>query len=283
VKGWEVDEKLDGKNNKTAIEWFDARFNAALAEIEDHYKKYRLSDALMSVYKLIWDDFCSWYLEMIKPGFEQPIDKVTYETTLNIFEKLMKLVHPFMPFITEEIWHEIKERKEKDCIIIAAWPKLQPVNENIISEGEIIIEVVSNIRNIRNAKQIVKHVPLDLIIKTANKQVYSKFENIIKKLAAIGNITFNAPDTDGSAGFVVKSDEFFIPLKGEIDPAKEKENMEKELEYTKGFLLSVEKKLSNERFVSGAPAKVLDIEKQKKADAEAKIKALEKSLSQLNS
>jgi valyl-tRNA synthetase len=281
VNGWQIDEKADGKDNQTAIEWFDARFNASLAEIEDHYKKYRLSDALMSVYKLIWDDFCSWYLEMIKPGFEQPIDNPTYQATLNIFEKLMKLVHPFMPFITEEIWHEIREREEKDCIVIAAWPKLQPANAKIISEGDVIIEVVTNIRNIRNAKQIVKHVPLDLIIKTKNKDIYLKFESIIKKLAAIGNIGYDTGETEGAAGFIVKTDEFFIPLKGEVDPAKEKEAMRKELEYTKGFLLSVEKKLSNERFVSGAPERVLEIEKQKKADAEAKIKALEKSLSQL--
>jgi valyl-tRNA synthetase len=281
VKGWQIDEKLDGRNNKTAIEWFDARFNASLAEIEDHYKKYRLSDALMSVYKLIWDDFCSWYLEMIKPGFEQPIDKTTYETTIGIIEKLMKVVHPFMPFISEEIWHEIKERKERECIIVAQWPAVKPADEKIISEGETIIEVVSNIRNIRNAKQIVKHVPLDLIIKTGNKELYGKFENIIKKLAAINNITFNSKDTEGAAGFIIKADEFFVPLKGEVDPVKEKENMEKELEYVKGFLLSVEKKLSNERFVSGAPAKVLELEKQKKADAEAKIKALQDSLEKL--
>ncbi|HXA03005.1 MAG TPA: valine--tRNA ligase, partial [Cytophagaceae bacterium] len=283
VKGWKIDEKLEGKNNKTAIAWFDARFNASLAEIEDHYKKYRLSDALMSVYKLIWDDFCSWYLEMIKPGFEQPIDKQTYETTIDIIEKLMKVVHPFMPFITEEIWHEIKERKEKECIIVEQWPGIKPADEKIISEGEIILEVITNIRNIRNAKQIVKHVPLDLIIKTKNKDIYNKFENIIKKLATINNITFNTTDIEGATGFIVKADEFFIPLKGEVDPAKEKENIKKELEYTKGFLFSVEKKLSNERFVSGAPANVLETERQKKADAEAKIKALEKSLSQLNS
>jgi valyl-tRNA synthetase len=281
VKGWEIDEKHDGNNNKIAIEWFDARFNTALADIEDHFSKYRLSDALMSIYKLIWDDFCSWYLEMIKPGFEQPIDRPTYEATIAIFEKLMKIVHPFMPFITEEIWHEIKERKEKECIIIAPWPGMKPVNEIIIPEGEIILEVVTNIRNIRNARQIVKHVPLDLIIKTTNKEIYLKFENIIKKLAAIKDITFNTAVSEGSAGFIAKADEFFIPLKGEVDPAKEKENMEKELEYTKGFLISVNKKLSNERFVSGAPAKVLEIEMQKKADAEAKIKALEKSLTQL--
>jgi valyl-tRNA synthetase len=283
VKGWQIDEKQDGKNNKTAIEWFDARFNAALAEIEDHYKKFRLSDALMSVYKLIWDDFCSWYLEMIKPGFEQPIDKPTYEATIVIIEKLMKVAHPFMPFITEEIWHEIKERKERECIIVSQWPGVKSADEKIISEGEMIIEVVTNIRNVRNAKQIVKHVPLDLVIKTENKEIYIRFENIIKKLAAINNISFNTKDIEGAAGFIVKADEFFIPLKGEVDPAKEKENMEKELEYIKGFLFSVEKKLSNERFVSGAPAKVLEMEKQKKADAEAKIKALEKSLSLLNS
>jgi valyl-tRNA synthetase len=280
VKGWDIDWKLDDKQNDIAIQWFNAKYDAALTEIEDHFKKYRLSDALMSVYKLVWDDFCSWYLEMVKPAYEQPIDKTTYDATIEIFEKLIKVIHPFMPFITEELWHEIKERKEKDCIVIAEWPLIKKTDQKLLSESEVIIEVIGNIRNIRNAKQIVKHAPLDLIIKTGNEALYRKFENIIRKLAAVNNISYNEVVPDGSAGFIVKSDEFSVPLKGEIDPEKEKENILKEIEYTKGFLSSVEKKLSNERFVNNAAPKILEIEKQKKADAEAKIKALEESLAQ---
>jgi valyl-tRNA synthetase len=280
VKGWTIDDNLDGRQNEIAIQWFNAKYDAALIEIEDHFKKYRMSDALMSIYKLVWDDFCSWYLEMIKPAYEQPIDKNTYEATISIFEKLIKVLHPFMPFITEELWHEIKERKEKDCIVIAAWPVAKKADNKILSDSEIIIEVITNIRNVRNSKQIVKHAALDLIVKTRNQTLYKNFENIIRKLAAIDKISYNEGDTEGSANFLVKSDEFFVPLKGEIDPEKEKENILKEIEYTKGFLLSVEKKLSNERFVSNAAPKILEIEKQKKADAEAKIKALEESLMQ---
>jgi valyl-tRNA synthetase len=281
IKGWNVDPTLNGDHNLVAINWFDCRLNAALIEIEDHFSKYRLSDALMATYKLIWDDFCSWYLEMIKPGFEQPIDQKTYNSTLELFEKLLKIAHPFMPFITEELWHEIKDRQAKECIIIATWPIATTHPSSILSDAEVAIEVITNIRTIRNTKQIAKTVELDLIIKAQDQKVYQQFESIIKKLAVIKNFSFAKEKPEGAVGFVVKSDEFFIPLAGEVDAEKEKESMLKELEYTRGFLNSVDKKLSNERFVSGAPAQVLDNEKKKKSDAEAKIKALEQALSKL--
>lgn len=280
IKGWSIDPKLNGKENEVAIQWFEAKLNSSLLEIEDHFAKYRLSDALMSVYKLIWDDFCSWYLEMIKPGFEQPIDQKTYDATIALFEKLMKVAHPFMPFITEELWHEIKDRKEKECIIIASWPESKQTTSTILTEAETAIEVITNIRTVRNSKQIPK-AELELVIKTNQKTLYTPFEPVIKKLALLKGITYSGEKPEGAIGFVVKSDEFFVPLTGEIDPEQEKQNILKELEYTKGFLMSVEKKLSNERFVSSAPAQVVEVEKKKKEDAEAKIKALEQSLAQL--
>ena len=274
VSGWEVNASLSGKDNETAIKWFDARFNVVLEEIEDHFSKYRLSDALMAIYKLVWDDFCSWYLEMIKPAFEQPIDKETYEATINFFEKILKVIHPFMPFISEELWHEIKQRKEKEAIIIAEWPKLTASDKGII-------EVITNIRNTRNSKQIAKNKALELEIKTEEKALFERFSPIIKKLAGISSISFTQNKPEGSVSFVVKASEFFIPLKGELDTEKEKDIILKEIEYAKGFLVSVEKKLGNERFVAGAPPEVLENEKKKKADAEAKIKALEQSLAEL--
>jgi len=281
VSGWEVNASLSGKDNETAIKWFDARFNVVLEEIEDHFSKYRLSDALMAIYKLVWDDFCSWYLEMIKPAFEQPIDKETYEATINFFEKILKVIHPFMPFISEELWHEIKQRKEKEAIIIAEWPKLTASDKGIIAHMDTIIEVITNIRNTRNSKQIAKNKALELEIKTEEKALFERFSPIIKKLAGISSISFTQNKPEGSVSFVVKASEFFIPLKGELDTEKEKDIILKEIEYAKGFLVSVEKKLGNERFVAGAPPEVLENEKKKKADAEAKIKALEQSLAEL--
>jgi valyl-tRNA synthetase len=280
IKGWKVDSSLSGNENKVAIEWIEARLNEALVELDDHFSKYRLSDALMTVYKLVWDDFCSWYLEMIKPGFEQPIDQETFNSTIEVFEKLLKIVHPFMPFLTEELWHEIKVRSEKDCIIVAPWPKAAKTNLTILDQASLAVEVITNIRNIRNTKQIPKN-ELSLVIKTSNKGRYKDFEPVIKKLAILNEITYSDAKPDNSVSFVVKADEFSIPLGGEIDPAKEKENMLKELEYAKGFLISVEKKLSNERFVSSAPPQVVEGEKKKKADAEAKIKALEENLAKM--
>jgi len=281
IKGWKVDASLSEKENKVSVEWIEARLNEALVELDDHFSKYRLSDALMTVYKLVWDDFCSWYLEMIKPGFEQPIDQETFNSTIEVFEKLLKIVHPFMPFLTEELWHEIKDRSEKDCIIVAAWPKATKTNLTILDQAATAVEVITNIRNVRNSKQIAKNNELSLVIKTGNQGRYTDFESVIKKLAILKEVTYSDVKPDNSVSFVVKADEFSIPLGGEIDPAKEKESMQKELEYTKGFLLSVEKKLSNERFVSSAPPQVVESEKKKKADAEAKIKALEENLAKL--
>ncbi|WP_186756453.1 valine--tRNA ligase [Echinicola salinicaeni] len=280
IQGWEVDSNILEHNNHTAINWFENRFNQALAEIEDHFSKFRISDALMSTYKLVWDDFCSWYLEMIKPEYQKPIDLETYEKTIGFFEDILKVLHPFMPFISEELWHQVKTREVKDALIVSSWPKLGEYDEKLINDAAQVFEVVSQIRNIRASKGISPKEAFELSINTQNQELYQSFEAILKKLANLSQLGF-AEKVDGALSFVVKSDELFIPLNEQIDVEAEKETLTKELEYTKGFLNSVMKKLSNERFVNGAPAQVVENEKKKQADAEAKIKALEESLAKL--
>ena len=280
IKGWEVDGHQENQN-QTAMAWFDARFNQALTEIEGHFENFRISDALMVTYKLVWDDFCSQYLEMIKPGYGQPIDKGTYDQTIGYFEKVMKILHPFMPFITEEIWHEIRERKDRDCIIVASWPEKSTFDKNLLDKAALNFDIISNIRNIRNNKQIPHKEMLNLAIKTGDKAFLDGFSGIVKKLANINEIKFTEEKIDNALNFVIKGNEFFIPMEGQINIEKEIEQLEGELTYTKGFLVSVNKKLSNERFVNNAPEQVVVNEKKKKADAEAKIRALEESLAAL--
>jgi valyl-tRNA synthetase len=282
VQGWEVDKTLSGENNRPAIEWFDARFNQTLAEVEDHFKKFRMSDALMATYKLIWGDFCSWYLEMIKPDYQKPIDANTLNATIGYFEKILKLLHPFMPFITEELWHELGDREDGDCIIVSEWPISQKFDEKLLLEAELAFDIIGNIRNIRNSKQIALKDQLELKVKSSDFKMLDTFVDAIKKLGNLSVLEETNEKVDNSASFVIKGDEFFIPLVGAVDLDVEKEEMEKELAYTKGFLTSVEKKLSNERFVSGAPEQVVAMEKKKMEDARAKIKVLEESLATLS-
>jgi valyl-tRNA synthetase len=285
VQGWQVvDIEEEDTGNSIAIKWFEARMNDALIQLEEHYANYRISDALMTVYKLVWDDFCSWYLEMIKPDYQgegKPslIDKTTYETTIGFFESILKIVHPFMPFITEELWHALKERGENECIIVAEYPqpkKQYVAFEKVISEGEIAFDIVRQIREMRNSKGMSPKEEVILYIKTQSKAIYNRFKPIIRKLANLSAISFTSQTMPKSFNFVVKGDEFFIPLK--INVAEERARIEKELEYNEGFLESVNKKLSNEKFVQNAKPEIIATEKQKKADAEAKIKALKKAL-----
>lgn len=278
VKNWEVDENKSGEPDQLAIDWFNSRFNQVVTEIEDHFSKFRMSDALMSIYKLIWDDFCSWYLEMVKPPYGDPIAATTLEASLDIFEKLMKLLHPFMPFISEEIWHELRTRDKDDFIIVAEWPKAEKSNQELLDQSSRVFEVISNIRNTRTSKGLSPKEELELFIKTKDFAVYKKYERLLKKMANLMSVDQVAEGPENATQFVVKGDEFFLPIEN-MDEEAEKEKLTKELEYTRGFLKSVEKKLSNERFVNNAPEQVVENEKRKKADAEAKIKALEESLS----
>ncbi|TXK52064.1 valine--tRNA ligase [Pontibacter qinzhouensis] len=280
IKGWEVDENLPCPN-ETAMKWYESRFNEAFVQIEDHFSKFRISDALLAVYKLVWDDFCSNYLEMIKPAYQQPIDARTLVTTIDFLEKNLKVLHPFMPFITEELWHELKERKEKEYLIVAAWPKKDKFDKNIIDQMEVVLKVVAAIRNVRNSKNIPNNKQLALSVKVMGQHDYEPFLPIISKLGNMSEISFVQENLEGAISFVEAGDEFFIPMDGNIDVEAERERLVKELEYTQGFLNSVAKKLSNERFVNGAPEAVISNERKKQADAEAKIKALEQSLASL--
>ncbi len=280
VKGWEVTEG-DGSKNALAIEWINARINEVLEQVEDHFSKFRISDALMSVYKLVWDDFCSWYLEMIKPGYEQPIDKETLEATNAVFERLIKLLHPFMPFLTEELWSLVADRSENEFVAKAEFPKVEAYDKQLLADMEIIQEVISGVRNVRNSKNIPKKDALELFIKSDDKALFEKYAGIISQLSNLSNIDFVEEKVKGAGQFVVKAHEFFVPISANINVEEEKEKIEKELKRMKGFLIGVEKKLSNEKFVANAPAEMVEKENQKKADAEAKIKVLEESLEAL--
>ena len=283
VQGWEVKDIPTPEESTLANQWFESRFNQALMEVEDHFNKFRISDALMSLYKLIWDDFCSWYLEIVKPNYGDPIDAQTLQATIQHFENLMRLLHPFMPFITEELWSNMKERNEKECIIIAKWPKAQSINQDIIDDINISFELVSQIRNLRSEKQISPKTALDLSIKSNNSQGLLSLQSIVKKLANLQSINFANETVEGASSFVLKGHECFVPLGDTIDPAEEKARLTRELEYARGFLKSVDKKLSNERFVQNAKPEIVENERKKKADAEAKIKAIEEQLSLLAS
>ncbi len=278
VKGWEVVSTEQPQENKIAIEWFNEKLNQSLTELEDHFNKFRISDALHTVYKLVWDDFCAWYLEIIKPEFGKPINETTYRVTVLYFEKLLTILHPFMPFITEELWHELNERKEKECLIIESFPLPASFNIKIIEEGAFAFEIVTQIRNLRNAKGISPKEAFMLIAKVDSKKTIDGFASVIKKLSNLKELTYSNQKVTGATSFLVGTMEFFVPLAGKVDKDKEREVILKEIEYQKGFLVSVDKKLSNEKFVNSAPPQVIEIERKKKADAEAKIKSLEESL-----
>ncbi|TDI69696.1 MAG: valine--tRNA ligase [Bacteroidetes bacterium] len=281
VKGWDVISG-DSTDNHQAIVWFNDRCQQSIEEIEDHFSKFRISDALIAIYKLVWDDFCSWYLEMIKPAYQQPIDKQTYDQTIGFLEILMKLLHPFMPFITEEIWHELHERDEDDCVTIASWPKPVAYNSDNIKRTYQVFEVISQIRHLRNQTDTSPRERIDLFIRTQKEELYHLYSSAIRKLGNIGEIQFCdlIPDMPGSK-FVVRADEFLLLTPVKSDPEEEKGLLEKELEYTRGFLASVEKKLKNKEFTDNAPEQVVNNERRKKEDAEAKIRTLETSLGKL--
>ncbi len=284
VKGWQVQpvRSENGCDVNAAIRWFEARFNEVLTELEDHYQKFRMSDALQTVYKLAWDDFCSWYLEMVKPEMGQPIEREVYEATVRFFEDILKVLHPFMPFITEEIWQQLQERKRGESICVAPYPQVNgTADQGILPEAATVFEAITQIRNLRNSRGLSPKEPLPLFIRTENVVAYQPFECIIQKLANISSIGFVTDKVADAASFIIKADELYVPLSMTLDAEKEREKLTKELEYARGFRESVLKKLGNERFVSNAKPEVVAAEKQKLADAEAKIKALEEGLSRL--
>lgn len=280
IKGWEVTDIEQPINAKVAIKWFDNKFQKTLAEVNDDFEKYRISDALMATYKLVWDDFCSWYLEMIKPAYQQPIDKATYDKTIIILEDLLKLLHPFMPFLSEEIWQLITDRTPQEALVIASYPTQTTYDSKIIADFEFTTEVISGIRTIRKEKNIPFRDQIELKL-INNEKTAAYFDPIITKLGNISALKYVDGAVNGALTFRVKSNEYFVPIAGNINIEEEIEKLTTELEYTKGFLASVDKKLSNERFVAGAPEQVIAIEKKKQADALAKIATLEQSIASL--
>ena len=275
IKGWEVSDCEQPESAKQAIIWFENKINKAIIEIDESYTKYRISEALMSTYKLIWDDFCSWYLEIVKPNYGSPIDSITYQKTIEQLEKILKLLHPFMPFLSEEIWHLVKEREED--IIIANWPKAGAIDTSLLEDFETITEVIAGIRTIRKRENIPNKEPLSLEV--INHQIQSNNLNtIIAKLGNLSVINAISEKPASSFSFMVKANEFFIPIGNTIDVTFELEKLQKELDYNKGFLNSVESKLNNERFVTSAPKQVIANEKNKLADAKAKIEILENKI-----
>ncbi len=280
VKSWDVQNINQPESSKIAIEWFKNKLNDAIKSINDNFDKFRMSDCLMTTYKLVWDDFCSWYLEMVKPAYQQPIDQKTLDATINFFEQLLQLMHPFTPFITEELWHLLRERQEVDDIIVSSLPQEGNVDEDILKQFEIASEIISNIRNIRKQNNIANKVELNLFIKD-NSGINKTFDTVITKMGNISQLEYVTEKVPNSFSFIVKNNEYFIPFGDEIDVTAELEKLNKELEYTKGFLASVQKKLANEKFVNGAPQQVVANERKKEADATSKISILKDKIASL--
>ncbi len=281
VCGWPVDEELAcSENNRLATEWFAERLLKTYRQVEEDFSNYRISEAFKALYKLFWDDFSGWYLEMVKPAYQCPIDRDTLETTKHYFDLLLRMLHPFMPFITEEIWQDLEPRAAGESIMFAPLPVVAEADEQLLARFELTQEVVSSIRNIRKQKNLPQKEALTLqVIKDENYPI--EFEPVILKMANLKGVEAVEEKNPTAAAFMVKTTQYFVPMEGKIDVEAELKKLQEELTYLEGFLASVMKKLSNERFVSSAPEKVVANERAKQADAEAKITALKERISAL--
>ena len=280
IKGWEVSAEVPvPEASELAVRWFEAKQNEVAAEVADLFSKYRLSEALMAVYKLFWDEFSSWYLEMIKPAYGQPINRKVYEATIGFFDNLLHLLHPFMPFITEELWQHLCDRTDGESLMVSPLSMSALVDEDIIREFEVVKEVISNIRSIRLQKNIAQKETLELQVIGENPVV--AFNAVIMKMCNLSSINIVENKADGAASFMVGTTEYAVPLGNMIDVEAEIARMEAELKYKEGFLQGVLKKLGNEKFVNNAPAAVLEMERKKQADAESIIKSLKESIAAL--
>lgn len=276
VKGWDVDENIpQPESSKIAVEWFKSKLSDTIAEVEDLFSKYRLSEALMLLYKLFWDEFSSWYLEIVKPAYQKPIDKLSYDATLSFFDDLLRLLHPFMPFITEELWQALYTREEGVSLMISLQPKGEDVNKELLSDFEDVKNIISGIRTIRLEKNIPNKEALELEITGKYKEL---FNSIIAKMCNLTSIKQVSEKQTGSAGFLVGTTEYTVPLTDNIDTEAELKKLEAELTYTEGFLKSVQKKLSNEKFVQNAKPEIVENERKKMADAESKIALIKENI-----
>ena len=281
ISMWQVDEKLEqSENNRLSIEWFKQTLSKAITEINDLFSSYRISEAFMRIYKLFWDDFSGWYLEMVKPAYQQPTDKATMEATKYYFDQLMRLIHPFMPFVTEEIWQDLAPRAEGESIMYAPMPKAEQVDEKLLSRFDLATEVITGIRNVRKQKNIAQKQALELNV-IADENYPAEYAPVIAKMCNLSQINLIEEKDPTADAFIVKTTQYFIPMGEMIDKEAELKKLSDELTYLEGFLASVMKKLSNERFVSSAPEKVVANEKAKKADAEAKIAAIKERMEAL--
>jgi valyl-tRNA synthetase len=280
VSSWEVREIEQPLSSKVAIEWFENRFAQVLKEINDNFDKFRISDALMSTYKLVWDDFCSWYLEMIKPGYQQPIDRTTLEQTLDFFECILKIMHPFTPFVAEELYHALRERSAGDDIVIAQWPVSQELDATPLQQFAFNEKVITQIRNIRKQNNIATKIKLELFIKADASRAHAA-DSILIKMGNLSLLQYVEEKVAQANSFIVDGIEFFVPFGEQIDLEAEKKKLEEEIIYTQGFLKSVQAKLQNQKFMAGAPDAVVANERKKEADALAKMAILEEKLAGL--
>ncbi|MBS1633885.1 MAG: valine--tRNA ligase [Bacteroidetes bacterium] len=270
-----------GPEENFAVIWFKNRLNEVKIELEKMFAEFRLSEALKTTYSLVWDDFCSWYLEWVKPEYEKPVNKIVYAKTIEFFEELMQILHPFMPFVTEEVYHQLKERKTSDDICVKQYSPVSEPDLEVLKSGSLLKEIISGIRDARNKNQIKPKEAIKLSIQTTAKENYSNIKSILAKQVNAEAISFTETPISNSIAVVIQKDKFYIETERKADTSLQKEQLQKDLEYQKGFLISVEKKLSNERFVQNAKPEVIEMERKKKADAEAKIKAIEDSLATL--
>ena len=281
VKGWKVEEAAQPESNRLAVEWFDAKLRQTAAEMDEQFRKYRISDALMCAYKLFWDEFSSWYLELVKPAFGAPLDQTTYDATLRFFEALLKLLHPFMPFITEELWQHLYDRAEGDSIMLDSLKisAASAADQQLVADMELVKQVVSGVRTVRNQRNIGPKEPLALEV--VNTRKYEPYTEVIKKMAFLSGFEVVDEKSADAAQWMVGTDEFAVPLGNLIDVAEEIKKQEAQLQHLKGFLTGVQKKLQNEKFVAHAPEAVVALERKKEKDATEKIAALEESLAEL--
>ncbi|MFO8053753.1 MAG: valine--tRNA ligase [Bacteroidales bacterium] len=282
LKGWKVDEQMNQTTkNAVSVNWMQNRLAQQIEVIDDHFSKFRISDALMTTYRLVWDDFCSWYLEMVKPDYQKQLDAETMDQTIVIFEKLMKLLHPFMPFLTEEVWQTLQKRNNGESVMVSQMPEASAYDKALLERFSFAREIVMALRNLRNNKNISQKQPLSLYINGKQEDTVAEFEAVVKKLANLDKLKTEADIPENALQFLVRSTEMFVPFEGSVNKEEDLQNLKKELEYQQGFLKGVLKKLSNERFVNNAPPTVVEKEQKKKADAEEKIRLIQLQIDKL--